>query len=881
MLAGLGCGVGLVLLLALLVWDRYNAAAAMDLGVDWRELLKTAAYVLAAAACSGGLGWAIWSFLRAHITQLARVEEEAAGVRVVLEASPDAILTVDTSGTIHTANPAAAQLFGIAPEAMERAKIATLIPQRNFLNDLVTLGRGTFSAFALRENQAQFPVEVAVSDVDTAQGRRFVLLIRDISDRRSSEQAAHHISLTASSTTGDDFVRTLLQNLSHSLLNDFTFVVETDRREKTGLCTLLLAEQGRLKSRTTHTLGDDTAFAEAMEKGYTSIPRGVRERFPEDGFLASLEAESFMAMPLAGNGGRVLGAIGLIRRKPMENLIMAKQTLQLFAARAAVEIERKQEAERLHSERQRLHGDYTLMQATVERERKRYEDDIAAEQELLAVTLRSIREGCITTDNDGRVIMINPTAEELTGWTEPEASERPLGDVVVLFHRRSGKPLDIGTALDHPEQFGAQMLLTARDGAERIVEASAAPIRDREERKLGTVLIIRDVTEKSRVDEERQKAEKLESLGLAAGGIAHDFNNLLTAIIGNLSLAHPLAPEGARERIEASRKAGLRAQDLAQQLLTFAKGGAPIKKTASMRQLVLDTVGFSLSGGNIRSSFALAEDLWPVDIDAGQISQVISNLAVNAGQAMVDGGTLYVSGENIVTTAADTPPTLRPGRYVRIIVRDEGPGIPEEIQKKIFDPYFTTKPKGSGLGLATSYSIVKNHDGLIQLTSVLGEGAAFIIYLPASEREVAAEAAPVAPRSSRRGRVLVLDDEEVICELVDCALTPLGYTVAQSYSAEEALRLYQEAMEGGKPFDVVIMDLTIPGGMGGKEAIKKLKELDPHARGIVSSGYAMDPIMSRFRDYGFCGVIAKPYDLDELQNVISEALATEKPLAGA
>ncbi|HWL54958.1 MAG TPA: response regulator, partial [Chthoniobacteraceae bacterium] len=203
-----------------------------------------------------------------------------------------------------------------------------------------------------------------------------------------------------------------------------------------------------------------------------------------------------------------------------------------------------------------------------------------------------------------------------------------------------------------------------------------------------------------------------------------------------------------------------------------------------------------------------------------------------------------------------------------------GSGIPEEILKKIFDPYFTTKPKGSGLGLATSYSIVKNHGGLIHVTSVPGGGATFTIDLPASDAEEAPEApAPVAPLSGKKGKVLVLDDEEVICELVSCTLTPLGFTVAQSFTAEETLRLYKEALDAGEPFDVVIMDLTIPGGMGGKEAVKKLLELDPAARAIVSSGYAMDPIMSRYRDYGFSGVIAKPYDISELQRVVSATIA--------
>jgi CheY-like chemotaxis protein len=339
-----------------------------------------------------------------------------------------------------------------------------------------------------------------------------------------------------------------------------------------------------------------------------------------------------------------------------------------------------------------------------------------------------------------------------------------------------------------------------------------------------------------------------------------------------------MGAEGAvRDRIEASKNAASRAQDLARQLLTFAKGGAPIKRTASLRQLVQDTVGFSLSGTNIRSSLTLPEDLWPADIDAGQISQVISNLAVNAAQVMDRGGTLYVTGENVLVGDENAPPTLEPGRYVKITVRDEGPGIPEEIQKKIFDPYFTTKPTGNGLGLATSYSIVKNHDGFIGVESLPGQGATFHVYLPASEKEVEPEAAAKAksttPIVRQQGKILVLDDEEVICELISYTLTSLGYTVVSSYDAETTLRLYKEAMEEGSPFDLVIMDLTIPGGMGGREAIQELKKIDPKVKGIVSSGYAMDAIMTQCRDYGFCGAIPKPFDLNQLEVSVQEALA--------
>lgn len=835
------------------------------------ELLKMAGCMLCGVLAIAGVISAGWFGFKTQARHLAEVEQERDEIRSIVQASPDAILTVDVNGVIESCNATTESMFGYDAGQLSGLKISKLIPQRHFLHDVAALGRGSFMAFGQRRDFMTFPVEVAVSELKTSDRRRFIVMLHDASERRHAQETLHHISLGVSSSTGEEFVRSLVQQLSQVLQNDFAFLLEIDTRPETGLCSLVLAEQGRIKSKSNHNLGC-TAFRVALECGFTAFPHGVREQFPDDDVLRTLQAESFVGTPLCDTNGRAVGVIGLIGRGVVSNVGIAKQTLQIFASRAAAEIQRKQEAEVLASEKKRLHGDFKVMRATAERDRIRYEEDIAVEQELLAVTLRSIREGCITTDNDGRIVTLNPVAEDLTGWMQPEAADRRLSEVVRFLVRRSRRGFDSDLLIDHPENLGAQMILISREGVERIVEASAAPIRDRHDRKLGTVLVFRDVTERSRAEEEGHKAEKLESLGLAAGGIAHDFNNLLTAIIGNLSLAMINAAPETRERIEASKKASLRAQDLAQQLLTFAKGGAPIKKTASMRQLVLDTVGFSLSGTNIRSKFVMPEDLWPVDIDAGQISQVISNLTVNAVQAMTTGGTLHVHGENFLVGIEDAPPTLKPGRYVWIAVRDEGPGIPEDIQKKIFDPYFTTKPKGSGLGLATSYSIVKNHNGLITLDSKPGQGATFVIYLPASEAELVPEAVRTAPLSMRKGKILVLDDEEAICELVSSTLTPLGFQVAESYDADTTLRLYEEALRDGHPFDLVIMDLTIPGGMGGKEAVKHLKQIDPNAKAIVSSGYAMDPIMSRFHDYGFCGVIAKPYDVSQLKEVIAQAL---------
>jgi len=516
-------------------------------------------------------------------------------------------------------------------------------------------------------------------------------------------------------------------------------------------------------------------------------------------------------------------------------------------------------------------------------ERRRFEQEIASDKESLAVTLRSIEDGVITTDVQGKIIMINNAGENLTGWTSKEAIGRSLKSVynIAIDLQAQARAQKTGSRneaqsilLSMPENA----TLRSRQGREYIIEQVASPIRDSKNEVAGVVLVFRDITERQRNEAERRKAETLEQLGLLAGGIAHDFNNLLTAIIGNISLASLLLPPNDEmgTRLNDAKNASMRARDLAQQLLTFARGGAPIKKTASIGKLIQDTVSFSLRGSHSRSEFLLGADLWPAEIDPGQISQVIANLVVNADQAMPNGGTLRVSCDNFCYDSNSSPAVtdLPPGDYIRIAIRDEGVGISEDCIKRIFDPYFTTKPKGNGLGLATTYSIVKNHNGLITVESKVHFGSTFTIYLPALRHQQL----PVEPPRqmnevvSGTGRILIVDDEEAIRALVEFTLERLGYKVSQAESALEGVELYRQKMEAGERFDAVILDLTLPGGMGGKEALKKLIEIDPTVNAIVSSGYAMDATMSRYQDFGFRGVIAKPYEAAELGKIVHEVI---------
>lgn len=387
-----------------------------------------------------------------------------------------------------------------------------------------------------------------------------------------------------------------------------------------------------------------------------------------------------------------------------------------------------------------------------------------------------------------------------------------------------------------------------------------------------------------REEDELQKMRNLESIAALSGGIAHDYNNLLTVIIGNISLIQSyIEPDDMISGLlDEALEASMTAKSLTQKLITFSRGGAPNMETASIAPVIKSATEFTLSGSNIKCEFSIPDDLWLVHIDKTQIGHVIHNLVMNAREAMPDGGIIKVIAQNVNIDDKSTRLSigLEKGNYAKISIIDQGVGISKKILNKIFDPYFSTKDmgtqKGMGIGLSICHSIIKQHNGNILAETISGSGSSLHFYLPASEEIIATPESLTPPTTEKlmlgKGRILVMDDEKMVIKITGHILNRLGYDASFSKDGAQAVEMYKKAMESGNPFDAVILDLTVRGGMGGKEAIKKLIEIDSKIKAIVSSGYSNSPVMTSYKDYGFIGVIAKPYNINELSKKLNEIL---------
>jgi signal transduction histidine kinase/CheY-like chemotaxis protein len=504
------------------------------------------------------------------------------------------------------------------------------------------------------------------------------------------------------------------------------------------------------------------------------------------------------------------------------------------------------------------------------------EASLAAKKAQLEITIQSITDGVVATDVHGDVKLINDNARHLAMMPDNARSARSVTEVFAAV----GLPKSMCEVALRQVNEGAvvQLRSDAYRASGRLIELAGKPTRDEKGRVVGAVWILRDLTDAVRVEHERAKAARLESLGILAGGLAHDFNNILTGILGNLSLAGDLIAHDPRvtARLRDAVSACTRARAVTNQLLTFAKGGAPIKTTTSLDDLVMECTRFALVGSPVAPHFSCAPNLWGAEVDTGQISQVVHNLVINAMQAMPRGGVVDVSLENTEHDAATaTEVQLPTGKYVVLTVRDTGVGISGDVINQIFDPYFTTKEQGSGLGLAISYSIVKAHGGTIVVKSQAGVGSQFTVFLPASVHvsQRPATRRLVASPPVAQGRALIMDDDPAVAEVCQHMLDALGYSAVIAQSGEDAIVSFQQAEAADTPFDIAILDLTIPGGMGGGDAIGHIRKIRPNALVFVSSGYSDDPVLSRFREYGFNGVLPKPFTLADLRDTIAISAA--------
>lgn len=446
----------------------------------------------------------------------------------------------------------------------------------------------------------------------------------------------------------------------------------------------------------------------------------------------------------------------------------------------------------------------------------------------------------------------------------------------------------------HPHERNRSFLLVLehqhRNGSSVWAEVRGSLLLDKHNLPIGITGVTRDVTERKKIEEEKQRLEaqllrsqNLESVGNLAGGIAHDFNNFLTTILGNITLTKQILPSSNQPQsyLERAERAALHAKHLTHQLLTFSRGGDPIKQTVGLHELIKESSELALSGSSLICQTWADPNLWIIEADPGQINQVMQNLLMNAIHAMPQGGSITIRAENLQLSDPDinSPLPLSPGPYVKVTITDEGIGIAEDHLPKIFEPYFTTKSAGQGLGLASTYAIMKKHAGHVAVESQVGGGTTFILYFPASPRATPSPKSLNLDIRQGQGKILVMDDEESIRMMVGEMLSHCGYEVRMAKDGEEALALYQQAMDSHTPFLLVILDLTVPGKLGGMGTLARLRQLDPQVKALVSSGYSNDPIMANYASHGFVGVITKPYSLIELSNMVHQRLWRQSPLA--
>ncbi|MBI5643766.1 MAG: response regulator [Deltaproteobacteria bacterium] len=604
------------------------------------------------------------------------------------------------------------------------------------------------------------------------------------------------------------------------------------------------------------------------------------------GLISNLEGMSVLVVPITF-GEDVIGTLFLRAQKQ----VFGEKEIELcrIAANASYPALRnarlyenlKEEKERLLQERiDDLAKSRAELVATNEAlnkeiaERRRAEESIRVHEQMISSIIDNSTAIISVKDAGARYQLVNRKFEEIYRLDIEKLKGKTDHDI---FPKNTADTLrsDDLKVLASKAPIALERVIELDDGPHTYL-ITKFPLYDPSGEILSVCSMSTDITAHKCLEKELMKAQKLESIGVLAGGIAHDFNNILTGILANISLLSECMDRADKNYrwLREVEKATFRARELTHQLLTFSKGGKPVKESVHIGKLLEEWARFASRGSKTKCLFSIPEDLWPIEVDAGQISQVINNLVINAEQAMPDGGEIKVSAENTVLNAEERLP-LGNGRYVKISIEDKGVGIQEEFLHKIFDPYFTTKQTGSGLGLYSAYSIIKNHNGYIGVESRIGAGTAFDIYLPASERNAEIRDDGSGSLIRGKGKILVVDDEEIIRNVIGAILTFTGYKAEFVAEGKQAIETYRKAQKSAEPFDAVIIDLTIPGGMGGRETIKGLLDLDSKVKAIVSSGYNNDPIMADYSKYGFKGAVRKPFSALELSKALHKIISEE------
>lgn len=815
------------------------------------------------------------------------IAERDALLSAVFESARDGMFIVDSEGRYVDVNPAGCEMFGYEKEEFLSSDISMLLFPEDVKAAFKKL-KGTTEAVLIpeqrmrRKNGEQLWVEFSVNPFKVGGKKYYLGIKRDITDKklasellldardeleelvgeRTEELSRANRSLRAeveerlrrerilrailegtSSVAGGEYMKSLTKYLATSLGFKYAIVGEWRDTDPGVARTLAVWAPDGFKDNFTYGL-DGTPCETVIGREPCVYHDKVSERFPEDEILSEMGVECYVGVPLFDSSGSPIGLIITMDDKPLPEDTAVRTMIEVFAHRASLELERKRYEEELRRNEERLKeaqkiAHFGNWEWDIQEDRIYWSDEVFSIFEL--------DPGEFEPSYEAFVDMVHPGDREVVKKAVNDALYR-------------GKP------------YSVEHRLVLPDGRVKFLhEHARVTWRDGEPVMMyGTV---QDVTEWKRMEEEVLKGQKLESIGILAGGIAHEFNNLLLGIIGNISVAKGyLDPKdrvyGILDRVE---QAADKAKGVTKQILTFSKGGKPVREPVRVEGLVKGTAELLLKNSDIGLRTDFPEDLWQVEVDEGQMSQVFNNLILNARQAVSSGGDITITSGN-VTLEADSGLALEPGYYVRVTVRDTGSGIPPEDLPRIFDPFFTTKDKASGLGLAVSYSIVKKHKGLITADSTPGKGSVFHVYLPAASAagEGAEEVEFDAPAD---GRVLVMDDEKLVRDVSAEMLELMGFEAVFAEDGHAAVDEYKRALDEGRPFNAVIMDLSVPGGMGGKEAVKEVLALDPDARVIVSSGYSRDPIMSDYAKYGFKAVMAKPYRVSDFSRTVKKVVS--------